>query len=308
MLINLFEEISWQDFIKRPEIKDKALNEQESYYKQYLQDLDTARQNWNSYQGKGALAQLAQSQVETPGDPLSCTAGMDVVFLVDYTGSMSGVINAVKSNILTIVNAIINESGGDYRLGLVLFDEYYDTEVSNYATQPNYTSLPAAQRFINVNAVAGRQQVITAMEVMSDTNQISFSTQLSKINTIPFPLGNGRGTPEPGGIGFEQILDGIAGTFRSNVAKLVVLITDAVPGGDDDEYTLGIDDVYLQGLADTALPQNIQVLVLASNTTADGTGYKILTEGTNGQYTLSSTLSPADIITAIQDICVENNA
>ena len=309
MLINLFEEISWQDFIKRPEIKGKALNEQESYYKQYLQDLDTARQNWNSYQGKGALAQLAQSQVETPGDPISCTAGMDVVFLVDYTLSMSSAIEDVKTNVLSIVNTITTESGGDYRLGLVLFDESTVDQPFFYSTKTAYTSLPAAQRFINVNAVAGRQQAITAMEVMSDTNQASFTTQLNKINDNPnFPIGWGAGTPEPGGIGYEQILNGIAGSFRTNVAKLVVLITDEYPGGDDDLYIVFTDDVYLQGLAATGLQENVQVLVLSKQAYIANKAYAILSDGTNGIYSESSTLSPADIITAIQDICIENNA
>ena len=313
MLINLFEEISWQDFIKRPEIKGKALNEQESYYRQYLQDLDTARQNWNSYQGKGALAQLAQSQVEAPGDPVSCSAGMDVVFLVDFTGSMSAEINAVKSNILTIVNTIIAESGGDYRLGLVLFDEANLPPASQlefgYALKPAYTSLPAAQRFINENNTIPdpKQQIITAVEVMSDQNLASFQTQLNFINTTDFPLGAGVGGPEPGGIGFEQILEGIAGTFRQNVAKLVILITDAVQGGDDDAYTAGIDNPYLEGLAADALQVNVQALVISQIDYSAGTKYRILAEGTNGLFSHSTSLAPADIISAIEDICVEND-
>jgi hypothetical protein len=306
MSINIFNEISWGNFIQLEKYKNLPLNEQEIYYKQYIQDLEVARQNWLNYQNKGRLVPEESQQEEAPGDPVKCTQGMDVVFLIDYTLSMSGVIEDVKTNVLSIVNTIATESGGDYRLGLVLFDESTVAQPFTYSTKTDYTSLPAAQRFINVNAVEGRQQAITAMEVMSDTNQTSFTTQLNKINTVNFPLGYGAGTPEPGGIGYEQILNDIAGSFRTNVAKLVILITDEYPGGDDDLYIVYIDDVYLQGLAATGLQENVQVLVLSKQAYIANKSYAILSDGTNGIYSESSTLSPADIITAIQDICTQN--
>ena len=307
MLINIFEELTWNQFVSIDEYKNLPLQEQVSYYKQYLSDLDQARQNLINYQNKGRLVPSEGQQSEAPGDPVTCAQGMDVVFLVDYTGSMGSYINAVKTNVLNIVNTIITESGGDYRLGLVLFDETTTASSFTYSTKPNYTSLPASQRFINVNAVAGKQQAITAMEVMSDTNQTSFTTQLNKINDPDnFPLGSGANIAEPGGIGYEQILNGIAGSFRTNVAKLVVLITDAVPGGDDDAYHAGIDGPYLQGLAATGLQENVQVLVLSTQAYSANYSYAILSDGTNGTYSQSSTLAPADIITAIEDICTQN--
>ena len=306
MLINIFEELTWNQFVNISEYRNLPLQEQVAYYKQYLQDLDNARQNLINYQNKGRLVPSEGTQQEAPGDPVSCAQGMDVVFLIDYTGSMGSYINAVKTNVLSIVNTIIAESGNDYRLGLVLFDEYLSADSITYSTSADYTSLPASQRYINVNASAGRKQVITSMEVMSNQNQSSFTTQLNKINTVPFPLGNGAGTPEPGGIGYEQILNGITGTFRTNVAKLVVLITDAVSGGDDDNYTQAIDGPYLQGLAATGLQENVQVLVLSRQAYSANFSYGILADGTNGTYSQSSTLAPTDIITAIEDICTEN--
>ena len=307
MLINIFEELTWNQFVSINEYKNLPLQEQVSYYKQYLSDLDQARQNLINYQNKGRLVPSEGQQSETPGDPVSCAQGMDVVFLIDYTFSMDQAIGDVKTNVLTIVNTIITESGGDYRLGLVLFDEYSSSATISYATSPDYTSLPASQRYININASALKQQVITAMEVMSDQNLASFQTQLNKINDPGnFPLGNGAGIPEPGGIGYEQILNGIAGSFRTNVAKLVVLITDAVAGGDDDFYTVGIDGPYLQGLAATGLQENVQVLVLSKLAYSANNSYAILSDGTNGTYSQSTNLSPADIITAIEDICTQN--
>lgn len=317
MLINLFEEISWQDFIKRPEIQDKSLNEQESYYKQYLQDLNIARQNWTNYQNSGPLASLV-TQPETSGEPVSCIEGMDVVFLIDFTSSMGSYINTLKTNILSIVNTIIQESAGDYRLGLVLFDEKRLSapgfpSLTAYETVVAYTSLPASQRYINQNPSAvsvtnpyGVAQYITAVEAMSTQNSDSFTTQLNLINTAAFPLGSGAGGPEPGGIGYEQILDGIAGSFRSGVSKLVILITDAVPGGDDDFYTQAIDGPYLEGLATRGYQENIQVLVLSRQNEDDGTGYKILTAGTNGSYISDPDLLPSAIQAQIENICEQN--
>lgn len=302
MLVNIFEEFSFEDFIKTNAVKDLPQEQQIKYYNQYLQDLDIARQNWLSYQNKGPLPTLESNA----NGPVSCQAGMDVVFLIDYTGSMGSYINAVKTNVLSIVNTIIAESGNDYRLGLVLFDETSTSANFSYNTSTNYTSLPASQRYINVNSSARRKQAITAMEVMSNQNQSSFSTQLNKINTSSFPIGSGAGGPEPGGIGYEQILNGIAGSFRTNVAKLVVLITDALPGGDDDTYTQAIDGPYLQGLAATGLQENVQVLVLSRLAYIADYSYAILADGTNGTYSQSSTLSPADIITAIENICINN--
>jgi hypothetical protein len=52
-MFNIFEELSWQQFSKLPNIVRLPLNEQVTYYNQYLFDLSVARQNWIDYQNKG---------------------------------------------------------------------------------------------------------------------------------------------------------------------------------------------------------------------------------------------------------------
>src|SRR5205814_6685335 len=47
---------------------------------------------------------------------------MDVVFVVDVTGSMGGAIDNVKKDLPGIITQIQTASGGDFRLGLVKFD------------------------------------------------------------------------------------------------------------------------------------------------------------------------------------------
>ena len=107
--------------------------------------------------------------------PPPCDSGMDVVFVFDYTGSMSSQIEAAKAGAANIISTIETESSpNDYRLGLVIADETSSGTNSNYSTNPEYTSLPAAQRFIN-SGLNSKFQWLTAMEVMSVNNATTFT-------------------------------------------------------------------------------------------------------------------------------------
>ena len=240
---------------------------------------------------------------EVPGDPSACTDGMDVVFLLDYTGSMGGGINSIKSSIISIVNTIQTESNNNYRLGLVTFDEYPGPGVYNYGSNFEYTSLPISQRKINTGLLS-RYQWITAWEKMGTNNITTFTTQLNKLNGI-VPLGSGVGVPEPSDMGVDLIstnnylgYEYIAGTFRPGVSKLIILITDAPPSGNDDVYN-STDVTFINGLIPQLFAQNIRVLLMTSYTTS--TALDTLATGTNGSVTIG--FNPTSIITAIQNIC-----
>jgi hypothetical protein len=311
MILSNGAELTWQQFIQQPEYEKMTLSEQTIAYDKYLSHLANIRNSMINHQNKGRLKPVDFRD----GYPRGCNEGIDVVFLIDYTGSMGTVIDDVKTNVVTIMNTIIAESSGNYRLGLVLFDEYSITQgnppqttPTNYGTKSEYTSLPASQRFINLNTTANKQQWITAMEVMSETNQVSFTAQLDKLNdTVNFPIGNGASAAEPGDIGYEQVLNGFAGSFREDVSRLVILITDAAPSGYDDTFLL--DDItFLNELAARSLDLRIQPLILSSRQDSNELEYKVLSNGANGSYTFDNlTNTPAAIIKAIQDICVINN-
>jgi hypothetical protein len=235
---------------------------------------------------------------ETPGEPVSCSEGMDVVFLVDYTGSMGSAINGVKNSISSIVNTIITESNNNYRLGLVLFDEYGSGTVSNYSSKSAYTTLPTNQKYVNTG-LGGKYQWITSLEEMGTNNQTSFTTQLNLLNTTNFPLGSGVGGPEPSDMGIDLVgTEDFAGTFRSGVSKLLIVITDNVPSGNDDTYTQ-TDINFVNGLTPELLNKNIRVLLM---TTSTNSVLNDLANNTNGL--VSNGFSGNDIITAIQNICV----
>ena len=303
MLINIFEELNYEDFIRLNSIKDLPEEEQQKFYNQYLQDLSTARHNWNNYQSKGPLVRLQSSS-----NPISCTAGMDVVFVIDYTASMGAEIDLIKADVLNIVNTIIAQSGNDYRLGLVLFDEYQVGNPINYGLNPLYTDLPASQRIVtDITYPVGIYQVLTAYEMMSSNNQLSFSSSLNELNGA-LELGAGGGfvtTGEPGDLALEQVIDfDFAGAFRPDKAKLIILFTDDEPGGYDGDKDNPDVVTRLESLRDTCISEGIQLITLSQIVISPNTSYRIISDNANGAY--DNSLDPNTAITAIENICEDN--
>ena len=211
----------------------------------------------------------------------------------------------------------------------------YIGALSNGTTPNTWNDLPAAQKVVTTRSdnplelsgppptYTGVYQVLTAMEVMSQANEIPFKAQLDILNTSDFPMGGGAiaNGPEPGDLAIEQIIDNnFAGTFRNDVAKVIITITDNYPGGYTENYsqvTLNPNPVIdrLEALKTTSINEKIQHLVMlkfTSNTPPAldpipmyaNTGYKILSDNTDGEFVPSFT--PAAIQKAIQDLCIIN--
>ena len=288
-------ELTWQQFRALDSIRTLNENQQMEHYYKYLVELN----EWIIHQNKGDLT----TQI------ITCADGMDVVFLVDYTGSMSAAINAIKSAIASIVATIVAESGNNYRLGLVLYDEYNPNDtnpalINKYLNKTAYTSLPAAQRYTNLYDITGttsdRIQYITAMEVFSQNNQSSFTTQLDVINTVDLPLGYGVSGPEPADMGVDRIVNyDIAGVFRDNVSKLIILITDQPSSGNDD-INNATDVAFAQTLITDCNAKGIKVLLMKNDSNSKEP-LETLALGTGGLVTESFT--PSSIITSIENIC-----
>jgi hypothetical protein len=240
---------------------------------------------------------------------VNCNDGMDIVFLIDNTGSMGSAINSVKTSISSIVSAILSQSSSNYRLGLVVFDEvdpnegYYNT--LPYVNKAAYIELPSGQKYINTYDVAGtsndRNQYITALEVMSQNNQSSFTSQLELLNTGDFPLGFGVNEPEPSDMGLDRIVNfDIAGAFRDNVAKLVIIITDNPSSGNDD-INNATDTAFAQTLIANCNAKGVKVLLMKDDSAANEP-LESIALGTSGL--VSPSFTPPAIITAIENICV----
>jgi hypothetical protein len=244
---------------------------------------------------------------DSPGNPVLTEEGIDIVFVVDYTSSMGGVIENIKQNITNIVNLISSKSNINYRLGLVLFDEYTEFDYNKRAgclSSNDYIGLPSDQKFVNVSSASGgRVQVITAMETMQSNNNTSFITQLNKINkpnttSNAFVLGYGAGGPEPGDIALDKTYNNFAGTWRDNVAKMVVLITDALPSGTDDANTAA-DTTVMTALTQQYYNKNIRVLLLTTST---------IKNNTEQSYVNMAVRTGGSVSTPITDITLVINA
>ena len=250
--------------------------------------------------------------------PYDCTNGMDVVFLVDYTSSMGGIINGVKSGITQIVNTISNVSNNNYRIGLVVYDENCNrpnSSLTPYNT-PYYTALPVLQkhRYNNLNvyknppcgSITGISQFITAIQPFT-TNSVTFTNSLNNLNTPTFPIGTGLGLPDPGDIGLRDILfpqlygtsgtnNTFVGNFRNNVAKIVIFITDTLISGDDDTYNDTITT-----LENECIAQGIRVILMRNCPSCTGDVLESLATNTSG-FTVTN-YSPSAIQSAIETFC-----
>lgn len=278
-------ELSWQQFKSLDSIRNLNENRQiEEYYKYLVALSDSIR-----HQNKGRLVNTI----------VTCIDGMDVIFLVDYTGSMGSAINAIKAAIASIVSTIVTESGNNYRLGLVLFDEYASGTDSNYEDKTAYINLPAAQKYVNTG-LNSRYQWITAMEVFSENNQSTFTTQLGLLNTTNFPLGSGVGAPEPSDMGVDRIVNyDLVGSFRNDVSKLIIVITDNPPSGNDDT-TDTTDTAFVDQLVIDCNAKGIKVLVMKPNANSLSP-LETLATGTGGL--VSTSFTPSAIISSIENIC-----
>lgn len=175
-----------------------------------------------------------------------------------------GGIEAVKDGIESIADEIAELSGGEtYRLSFCIVDEKISGVAPSYYNSSDYQALLGTpQAFFN--AGAGVDQYITCLQVFTDNNINDFKTQVEKINTGAFPLGDGAGGPEPTDMALGLIINNnFHGSWRSNVAKFIIILTDAPPSGDDDYFTAD-DELVIAAHTTTCQAQGIKVCVLGS--------------------------------------------
>ena len=254
------------------------------------------------YQGKEKVCPDVTQQTDDAAPP--CNQGIDIGFLFDYTSSMGGQINTAKTSVANIIADIKTASGHPtytYRLALGLFDEQNGTgQTPSYNTNANYTGLPAAQREIQNGT--GATQFFTAMEMFQNNNETSFTTQLNKLNNASgggMPIGQGGGTLEPGGLLVNKVINNdFLGAFRSNIAKILVIVTDAGPGG-EDQIQDATDTALFNTLATQCQNAGIKVIVLGTG--ANNSLYSGLATATGGG--VNTTFNAANITTLITNLC-----
>ncbi len=186
---------------------------------------------------------VAQRTIAIAFAALTCLLGVspalaqcgptDVVFVVDTTGSMGGVLDNVKAELPSIIAQIQAASGGDYRLGLLEF---------------------GTQVIVDVDLAGGNldaiQSKIKGLVASGGDNEPEASDEALK--TVIHGL---KASDRAAG---QQVGD-FNGRFRDGASRIIILITDARPGGFHDSYTPGVDDVSAAQAAKDAAAAGIHI-------------------------------------------------
>ena len=218
------------------------------------------------FNGATQVCTSTQQVFNTTSAAAGCADGMDVAFVMDYTGSMGTSIATLQAGFASLINTISTSSGANnYRLSVVTADEAIGITQPNYNACTEYTSLPAAQR-LNYPGNNNHQLFITAWEMFQDNNGTSATTALNQLGaTAPscVMMGAGGATgPECTDQAINRVLNNsFTNAWRSNVAKYIIVGTDVLPGGDDGAFD-AVDWAFIQTLASQALIQGVKIFIL----------------------------------------------
>ena len=210
-----------------------------------------------------ASSEMITSFAEEPSD---CRAPLDLAFVLDITGSMGSTLNNLKASISSIADDAVIKSNNDYRFSLITVDE-----------------------------VSGGPALNVIRQGFSQNNIVAFQAAINAVT-----LGGGAGIPEPTDLGIQSVLNGALGSFRPEAIKMIIMMTDALPSGGNDQYTIGVDDVMVTNLANQAASMGVRIYPI---TTGSGVGnptiaslHNVYASITGGVVNTSATGIVANII------------
>ena len=266
----------------------------------------------------GGVTQVCNSNLATfttTSAAAACDDGMDVAFIMDYTGSMGPQMATLQAGFASLITTIQGQvsAGNEYRISITTADEAINQPNPNYNACTEYTSLPAAQR-LNYPGNSNHQLFITAWEMFQTNNATTATTALNQLGepaagVTCVQLGNGGATlPECTDQAINRVLNNsFTGAWRSGVARFIIVGTDVLPGGDDGSFD-AIDWTFIQTLATQALTQGVKIFILGpgvdgSYTPPGGTlvfpwRYLATTTGGNFNNTFDTTTIQNEIISA----------
>ena len=248
--------------------------------------------------------------------PIACSKAMDVVFLLDYTSSMINDMNTLKSNVASISSKVVERSGGDYRLAAVLIDQNSTTPTYWTGNNTTVSNLPSANKY-NSGTVW-----LSAVVPFASANKSDFDNKIGYLNqstnsATSMEIGTGVGGPEPNDTAIDRVLNNsLAGSFRSGVNRMIILITDNSPDGDGDDAFNGAEEYAKMGtLSNQAVANTTTISIIgniSNSTSSDGSTtrhdiYNGYANNTGGSTNFSG--SPANVNTFIDNICndIEQN-
>lgn len=203
---------------------------------------------------------------------LACSNGMDVAFVMDYNARASTEIENLKSGINALITTIDGLSGiNDYQLTIATADESDSSVIPLYNACTDYTSLSVSQR-LNEPGTSNHQLFMTAWTTFAPNNGVSFKNQIDKLNGgvdgSCVQLGYGGSTlPDcTDKVIYNVLNDNVndfTGTWRSGVAKVIIVSSDNLPGGTDGSFTAD-DWTYINSLAYQAKTEGVIIFILGT--------------------------------------------
>lgn len=167
------------------------------------------------------------------GDAGKCGA-TDLVLAIDKTFSMRRAIIEAKRESTRLIDLVSFVSQGDFRLGLISFRDHVDVDLALGAMADPASAAPAMKAAIRGLRAQGGQGGPEASDEALRTAIFGLPARAGK-QTGDFPAAwQGR-------------------------TRILVLITDALPGGFADRFTHGVTDKGARELAAAALARQIRI-------------------------------------------------
>lgn len=191
--------------------------------------------NCNGIDDSLDIANGTSRDCDRNGIPDECGCGCtDLVFALDTTGSVGtqlADLQSVMSQLTTNAQAL---SGGDLRYGLVTYE-------GNASTQGLLIAVNSSLTF----DVAGVDSLIQGLFASGGGGLPEASDEALReilTNTVCSPITGNFSSP-----------------FRRNCQRLILLMTDDLPAGCDDNFELGVDDVNAHNRALDARRQLVKI-------------------------------------------------
>jgi hypothetical protein len=159
---------------------------------------------------------------------------VDLVVAIDTTHSMHRSIREMKQEALRLIDLIAFVSAGDYRLGLISFRDDVTVEV-DLGTGANH--------------VANREAVVAAINRLDAEGGMGgpeASDEALRTAILNLPADGRRQTGD------------FSGPWEAR-SRILVIITDNLPGGFDDKFQESVDAEQARALTGDALDRDIRI-------------------------------------------------
>lgn len=179
-------------------------------------------------------ASLQTADAQSVKSTAARCGSVDLVLVMDTTFSLAGSISEMKRQAQDILDVLFRVSGGEFRIGLVSFDDSVAVRLDLDALPDIDTKVDLVKSEINrLAAYGGRSGPEASDEAVN-----------AAINGLP-----ASGRQQVGDFNGDWIAD----------SRILVLITDNKPGGFDDTFTKGVDDLNAFRVALAAQRKNIHI-------------------------------------------------